>query len=219
MTEHNSSNRVLVYGAWYMSEVITEVLELNNRVVVGYIDPQPPKNQQTLDYFPRCSGVVLAIGDNSIREYIAHNLTANSRKPLSVIHPTAILSISVSLGDYAFLGEYSIIRTSATIGDGLLLQSGAIISHHCKVGEFVSIGPNAALASKVSIGDRTMIGVGASIKPGIQIGNDCLIGAGAVVISNLPPHSIVGGNPARPIRKSSPHTREQQSDWSANTIW
>ena len=219
MTEHNSPNRILIYDAWYMSEVITEIMELNDRIVVGYVDPQPPENQQTLNYFPENSDVLLAIGDNSIREYIARNLTTNSRTPESAIHPTAILSNSASIGDYAFLGEYSIVRTSATIGDGLLLQSGAVISHHCKVGKFVSIGPNAAIASKVSVGDRTLIGVGASVKPGIEIGNDCIIGAGAVVVSDLPPHSVVGGNPARQLRKSTHHKREKKSDWSINTVW
>ena len=51
------------------------------------------------------------------------------------------------------------------------------------------------------VGNDVWIGMNATIMPGITIGDGAIIGACAVVASNVEPYSIVGGNPARPIRK------------------
>lgn len=50
------------------------------------------------------------------------------------------------------------------------------------------------------IGHDVWIGHGALILPGVRIGSGAIIGAGAVVTRDVPPYSIVAGNPARLIR-------------------
>ncbi len=51
------------------------------------------------------------------------------------------------------------------------------------------------------IGNDVWIGYGATIMPGIKIGDGAIIGAQAVVTRDVPPYTIVGGNPAKEIRK------------------
>lgn len=51
------------------------------------------------------------------------------------------------------------------------------------------------------IGNDVWIGRRATIMPGVQIGDGAIIGAEAVVAKNVEPYTIVGGNPAREIRK------------------
>ena len=51
----------------------------------------------------------------------------------------------------------------------------------------------------VTIGDRVFIGVGAIILPGTRIGDDSIVGAGAVVRGDVPPGSLVVGNPAKVV--------------------
>jgi maltose O-acetyltransferase len=48
----------------------------------------------------------------------------------------------------------------------------------------------------VTIGDRVWIGYRAIILPGIEIGEGAVVGAGAVVTKDVPPFTIVAGNPA-----------------------
>ncbi|MGD1704964.1 CatB-related O-acetyltransferase [Dapis sp. BLCC M229] len=51
------------------------------------------------------------------------------------------------------------------------------------------------------IGNDVWIGYGATIMPGIQVGNGAIIATNSVVKKNVEPYSIVGGNPAKEIRK------------------
>ena len=51
------------------------------------------------------------------------------------------------------------------------------------------------------IGNDVWFGYQAIVMPGVQIGDGAIIAAGAVVTADVPPYTIVGGNPARPIRQ------------------
>jgi acetyltransferase-like isoleucine patch superfamily enzyme len=45
------------------------------------------------------------------------------------------------------------------------------------------------------------VGAGAVLLPGIEIGEEAFVGAGAVVLRDVPPRTVVVGNPARAIRE------------------
>ncbi|SER68623.1 maltose acetyltransferase domain-containing protein [Salisediminibacterium halotolerans] len=52
----------------------------------------------------------------------------------------------------------------------------------------------------VTIGDNVWIGGKAVINPGVTIGDEAVIASGAVVTKDVPPRTVVGGNPARWLR-------------------
>jgi phosphonate metabolism protein (transferase hexapeptide repeat family) len=59
-------------------------------------------------------------------------------------------------------------------------------------------------AHRVTIGNDVWIGHGAIVLPGRSIGDGAVIAAGSIVTKDVAPYSIVGGNPARPIRPRFP---------------
>jgi acetyltransferase-like isoleucine patch superfamily enzyme len=53
----------------------------------------------------------------------------------------------------------------------------------------------------ITIGDNVWIGRNALVFPGVTVGENSIVAAGAVVTSDVPPGSVVAGNPARRIAK------------------
>ena len=76
----------------------------------------------------------------------------------------------------------------------------------------------------IVIGNDVWIGYEALIMAGVHIGNGAIIGSRAVVTKDVPPYTIVGGVPARPIRKRFDEEVIQKLealkwwDWSAEEI-
>jgi maltose O-acetyltransferase len=53
----------------------------------------------------------------------------------------------------------------------------------------------------VTIGDNVWLGGRCVIVPGVTIGDNVVVAAGAVVVKDVPPNTVVGGNPARVIKE------------------
>ena len=81
------------------------------------------------------------------------------------------------------------------------------IGHDCAIGWQVQIldWDHHALEGRdepepVRIGDHVWVGSRATILKGVTVGDGAVIGAGSIVTSDVPPSSLVAGNPARVIR-------------------
>ena len=59
----------------------------------------------------------------------------------------------------------------------------------------------STISKPVKIGDRVWIGIAATILPGVTIGENSIVAAGAVVTKDVPPNTIVAGNPAKVVKK------------------
>ena len=86
------------------------------------------------------------------------------------------------------------------------IVSAERIGKNCKIYQQVTIGYNHDLKAPV-IGENVEICCGAKVIGGITVGDNVLVGANAVVVTDVPPNSVVAGVPARVIRKLD-HTRD-----------
>jgi virginiamycin A acetyltransferase len=67
------------------------------------------------------------------------------------------------------------------------------------------------------VGNDVWIGYESIIMPGVKIGNGAIISSRSVVVSDVAPYTIVGGNPAKPIKQRFP--RETVAELEAIAWW
>ncbi|MFP3834745.1 CatB-related O-acetyltransferase [Chryseobacterium sp. SIMBA_028] len=65
----------------------------------------------------------------------------------------------------------------------------------------INDGEGGYSKGKIIIGDNCWIGFGSTIVSGVELGNGCVVAAGTVVTKSFPSYSIIGGSPAKVIRK------------------
>jgi len=112
--------------------------------------------------------------------------------------------------------EYSAIarKSGSAVGENSQLwgYTDCIFPHLITVGRNCILATDSALlchgplvsptgGAPVTVEDNCFIGFGAIILPGVTVGEGCIVGAGSVVTCDVPPRSIVAGNPARVIRQ------------------
>lgn len=131
---------------------------------------------------------IVAIGNAKIRERIQSTI-----KTITLIHPDAVISRRVQVGEGTVVMAGAVINSDAVIGKGCIINTGASVDHDCKIENFSHVSVGAHVAGACHIGERVWIGAGATVSNNVNICSDCIIGAGAVVIKDIDePGTYVG---------------------------
>lgn len=101
------------------------------------------------------------------------------------------------------------------VGDGTFINRSAYLRDRVTLGKNVNLGPFVRMLTDghqigaatrragqnstqpITVGDGAWIGAGATILGGVTIGEGAIVAAGAVVTSDVPPHTVAAGVPAR----------------------
>jgi acetyltransferase-like isoleucine patch superfamily enzyme len=127
-----------------------------------------------------------------------------------------------SVGDNTKIGAFVEIQKNASVGKNCKISSHTFICEGVQIEDNVFIGhgvtfindsyPRATIESgglqteadwKVEVTrveQGASIGSGATVLSNVVIGKNALVGAGSVVTKNVPPQSVVAGNPAKVLR-------------------
>jgi len=135
------------------------------------------------------------IGSNSI---VMHGAV------LHVYNFRGLPNSKISIGENSLIGEYSVIRGQGgvSIGDRVFTSpfSQIIAVNHIFDDPQVSFIDQGITAEGIIIEDDVWIGESEIITDGVRIGKGSVIAAGAVVTKDVPPHTVVAGVPAKPIK-------------------
>jgi len=133
------------------------------------------------------------------------------------------------VGDKLIIGKFCMIASDVTfIMNGANHLSEAISSYPFAIfgGDWSTAmdGKSYPTKGNTEIGNDVWIGYGATIMPGVIVGDGAIIATKSVVTSDVAPYTIVGGNPAKEIRKRFSKEQIQQLldlawwDWPVEKI-
>ncbi|MBS6181793.1 acetyltransferase [[Clostridium] innocuum] len=145
--------------------------------------------------------VIVATGDNRLRQIRLQILEEYGIPIATIIHPSAIISPTAQVNCGSTILTNAVIHTLARIGTGCIINTGAIVEHDCVIKDFVNMSPNCAMAGHCSVESRAFLGIGSTLSPAVTIGEDAVIGAGAVVLTDIPAHATAVGVPAKIIKQ------------------
>ncbi len=120
-------------------------------------------------------------------------------EPLSVRHPSAIISSYTRIGLGCQIMAGAIINASAELGSNVIVNTASVIEHDCILGDHVHVATGARLCGGAHVADLAHIGAGSTVLQLVSIGQASVVGAGALVLDHVPPHITVGGVPAREL--------------------
>ncbi len=110
----------------------------------------------------------------------------------------------IKIGCDSLIGEYTVIRGQGgvQIGDRVYTSpfTQIIAVNHVFEDPHRPFVEQGITAEGIIIEDDVWLGAGAIVTDGVRIGKGAVVAAGAVVTRDVPPHTVVGGVPAKPIK-------------------
>lgn len=118
------------------------------------------------------------------------------------------------IGESCSLGQNVNISNNVTIGNGVKIQNNVSVYEGVTIEDYVFCGPSCVFTNdltprarypknrqykKTMIRHDASLGANCTIVCGHEVGHHAMIAAGAVVVSDVPPHALYAGVPARQI--------------------
>lgn len=196
------------------ARMMSAVKENNHNInFLGFIDNDPQKKGQRFLGLPVFGGFEVAEKFIKNENYFVNLITRDCLTRLETslaisdkggqfanfIHPSVNLEM-VKMGVGNYIQEGVILQANVIIGNNSSVHMGSLIGHESSLGHSVFIAHGGNISGLVKIEDGVFVGAGVTIIPRLTIGHFSFIGAGTVVIKDVPPYSVVVGNPGRIIK-------------------
>jgi len=137
-------------------------------------------------------------------------------KNVKIYNPELVNIFGCRIGDGSFVGPFVEITRNTIIGKNCVIESHAFLCDSVTLEDDVFISHGAMFTNDLypNVGvhveylptlvkKRASIGTNATIVAGLKIGTYSVVGAGAVVTKDVPPFTIVAGNPAKILKQFS----------------
>jgi UDP-perosamine 4-acetyltransferase len=206
---------VVILGATEFSAEIADVVEAGGaHEVTAYLENDVPERagrslagrpvlwieDPAVRDLPETHLAVCGLGTTTRRRF-TEQAEAMGFRFATVLHPTAHVSKTSTLGEGTVVGAGVVVAAHSTVGRHVILNRGCLVGHHTVIGDHVSLQSGANVAGLCSIGASTYVGMGAIVLNTVSVGSSSVVGAGAVVTRDVPDRVQVVGVPARVVKE------------------
>jgi sugar O-acyltransferase (sialic acid O-acetyltransferase NeuD family) len=203
--------QLLIVGAGVHAAETAEIVERVNRVLptwdlLGYIAPDSQASQVGKEL----GGYPILTAWAGVSKYpdamFATPFDALEVKDIPsdrlacIVDPSAFVSNSARIGPGCVIYPSCFIGRSAVLGQRVFALSSAVINHDDHLEDRVVVCSNVSIAGEVHVEADCYLGQACTLRQLIRIGKGSLIGMGAVVVKDVPPNSVMVGNPARKMK-------------------
>lgn len=115
----------------------------------------------------------------------------------------------VYIGDRVMVGISNVIIGPVKIGNDVILAQHVVLSglNHSYENLDLPIHSQRVKTATITIEDEVWIGANSIITAGVSIGKHSIVAGGSVVTKNVPSYALVGGNPAKILKKYNGETK------------
>lgn len=204
---------VIVIGAGGHAKVVVDALLAVHTLLVGITDADRNRKGEQLmgigvlggddvlaDYPPETVDLVLGVGSvrvSNSRQMLFEKFKAAGYRFRTFVHPSAVVSSQVVLGEGCQVMAGAVIQADAILGANVLINTRAAVDHDCRIGDHVHLGPGSVLCAGVDVGTGSHLGSGSTTLQGVRIGRAVQVGAGALIIRHCADGTCHVGVPAR----------------------
>jgi len=140
---------------------------------------------------------VLAIGIPGTRRRVAESLAARGGSFLTLVHPTAVVASTATLGAGTIICPGAVVSDSVVLGRSVLVNYHASLAHDAAAGDYAVLSPSAALGGGARLAADVFLGLHASVGPAVMIGERSKVSANSCALHDVPADSLVLGVPGR----------------------
>jgi|TARA_B100000959_G_C14959635_1_gene615228 sugar O-acyltransferase (sialic acid O-acetyltransferase NeuD family) len=199
--------KAFIFGASGHANVIASIIDIKN-MEIFFIDIAPTKeniiNQD--DFFKKYdnykdANIYIGIGSNKIRTKIYERLINLDIIPSNCIAKSAFVAHDAQLGKGVVICPGSVVGSKSIIGNNTIVNTLSSVDHDCILGDNSQVTAGVTFGGNVTVGKNCFFGIKSAVIPSVSIGNNSIVMAGSIVYKSVPENVMVGGNPARLMKK------------------
>jgi len=204
--------RIAILGSGEWASQLADFIKSDMTLeLAGFVDNKPVRggvlcaDNEVVALFQEDAFDYLFIGIGyarfDLRKRLFEDFTRKQIPFATIIHPTAVVSPTATIGVGTFIGPCSLINKDVVLGNNVVVNSSVLLAHNTEVGNHSYIAGRAAIAGYSKIGECSFIGLNSTVKDHVWIADNTTIGCAANVVKNIEESNhIYIGNPAKQLR-------------------
>jgi sugar O-acyltransferase (sialic acid O-acetyltransferase NeuD family) len=196
-----------IFGTGGHSNVIASII--NNKyenILFIDLDLKASNIINEVDFFNnidkyREHDIFIGIGDNKIRTKIYEKLKIFGINPANCIAENTFIAHDCFIGNGVVICPGCVIGSKAIIGNNTIINTLSSVDHDCVLGDNSQVTAGVTFGGTTKVGKNCFFGIKSATIPNVTIGDNSVIMAGSIVCNDIPENVMVGGTPARIMKK------------------